>query len=208
MRKLISSILLILFLPSLLLAAEPYGLKWDILGMSLKKFKEKYHRDLPKDFSKGYKITPYCSDDYKDASNAPWELEAGIVTCQKLFPFESVESNKMETIAGVKVPYVAYQFIDGKLFSISSFFDHEGFGDIKEALLAKYGEPTTHKIKEYTNAFGAEYSGEDITWYNEVSYIELEERYLDLKTSGMHFGHIELIKELTKRIPSSRTDDL
>lgn len=207
MGKMLAVLTLVILLPTSILAAEPYELKGDMLGMDIKFFKEKYRRSVA-----GHnEDAPFCSDSNPNKRittllSEDWHYQAGIVNCRTTFPFESYRGAN-PTVSGVATDMLIYHFVDGKLFKITTRFKHGGFQDVRNALLAKYGK-SSDEIVEYKNRFGATFSGETKVWRNSVSSIELVERHGDLDSSVLFLKHKELDSVAKKRVPKPKAEDL
>jgi hypothetical protein len=203
------ALMLIIFLPSLLFAAEPYGLKGDTLGMDLKSFKKKYHRTV-----QGHNESlPWCSDyspkqEIKTTLSKAWHHEAGIVNCRINFPCEEREENHKLKVAGVATDVLIYHFIDKKLYMITAKFIHGGFDDVKNALLVRYGKPSTSELMHYQKSSGTKFPVENLLWDNKVSSIRINEMPEKPYFFNLTYQHRELIGIYDKRKPSSETDNL
>jgi len=68
------------------------------------------------------------------------------------------------SIAGVSAQYISYQFEDDHLASIMISTAGRVFYQLKDILIAKYGEPTNTSIEEYTNGYGAKFKGQKLRW--------------------------------------------
>ncbi|MDP7597656.1 MAG: hypothetical protein QGI68_19120, partial [Pseudomonadales bacterium] len=129
-----------------------------------------------------------------------------IETCRLAFPFERNRGPNRTTVAGVETELLVYHFIDDKLYRISAFFEQDGYSDVKRALSAKYGNPSSTNVHEYQNAYGATFSGESLSWHRGVSSIDFIERYS--KYSALFFKHAELDSEAALRRPPADISDL
>lgn len=189
-------------------ATDLYELKGDRLGMALSDFKAKYKRSV-----KGHnKSAPWCSDarprqEIITLLSKPYFANANIVNCRIAFPFESYRGNS-PTVAGVETSMYVHHFIDEKLFKITVIISHNGFFELKEALIAKYGKPSISDAQQYQNRMGARFSGDNVIWENDSSKIMLIERMGSLDTSALFYTHNELLSVAEKRKPSPSTDDL
>jgi len=192
--------------------AKPYDYKGDVLGaMTLKQFKKKYARNVP-----GHnENAPSCSDDNpKKIGSEPWHRKAKVVIGSVIFAFESAEHNEAKygknvpTIAGIKVKSQTYYFVDKKLARLSMYFPHDGFSDVKSALIKKFGEPDSVSIDKLQNAFGATFQRGMLMWDNGRSGITLEEYGYDIKNSLVIFYDNKLYALYLKRSPKPKTDDI
>jgi len=192
---------------------RPYELKGDRLGMTLQMFKAKYYREM----GQGENPAPFCSDrtPHIDICTLLYKAEyakAGIVHASTTFPYEAsgLRPNK-PTIAGVPAELFVYQFVDGKLYEITIFFDQADFDQVMEALKAKYGEPTRKNRQTYENAFGAKFDGDVVVWANAVSEIMIYERAGRTDQSLLIFTHKKLSETAADHMKTAikpRADDL
>ena len=181
-------------------AAKPFSLKGDQLGMSLEAFKTRHRRRF--NVGKQYEA-PFCSDQRskreREASpistlfEADWHPRGGIINARLTYPFEDRKENThTPTLAGTKVKIHIYEFVDGRMFGIRYYFPRDGFSRALVALVETYGDPARTEEREYQNGFGAKFIGKVCSWDNGVSTIALAERSFDLKTSSLRFEHKEL----------------
>jgi hypothetical protein len=209
MDKMLYALMFIVFLPPLLFAAEPYGLKGDTLGMDLKSFKKTHHRSV-----EGHnEDLPWCSDhspnqEIKTTLSKAWHHEANIVNCRTNFPCEEREDSRKLNVAGVATDILIYHFIDNKLFMITAGFKLDGIDDVRNALLAKYGKPSTSELTQYQKSSGAKFFVENLLWDNNVSSIRITARPENPDSFNLIYQHKELLGIYDKRKPSSKTDDL
>lgn len=118
---------------------EPFELKGDKLGMSLSEFKSKYAREIPGHSQRA----PFCSDiapgqRIPELYAEPWHSGAGIVHARPDHPFE----HNPPTLAGAKTDLLLYQFLDGKLYQITSLLPIDSHPLVAEGLRKKFGSPT------------------------------------------------------------------
>jgi hypothetical protein len=209
MGKILYALMLIFFLPSLIFAAEPFGLKGDTLGEDLKSFKKR-HRRLVQGHNEDL---PWCSDhrpnqEIKATLSKTWHHEARVVNCRTNFPCEEREGGKKLNVAGVATDKLIYHFIDNKLFMITASFKHDGFDDVKNTLLAKYGEPSTSELSQYQKSFGAQPPVKNLLWDNEVSSIRMNATPGNQDSFSLVYQHKKLLSIYDKRKPNYETDDL
>jgi hypothetical protein len=189
-------------------ANEPFDLKGDRLGMSLKEFKAKYTRKV-----EGHNESAPFSSETRPRQELPtllaesWHTDAGIVNCSITFPFEAFRGNA-PTIADVKTELLVHHFVDGKLYRITAWLPHDGYLKVKMGLIAKEGDPDREETSTYQNSFGATFTGESLTWTNAVSTITLTERFGRLDTSALVFEHRELAAMVHSRTPAPTDEDL
>lgn len=200
---------LFLLMPTLA-EAQPFDLKGDQLGMSLGEFKEKYNRVVKGSVTPA----PFCSSDRPGSDistllSESWFDKAGVVTCRTNFPFEEREhSGEAPTVAGVPTQILIYHFVDGRLFRITAWFEHENVQQVRAALIAKYGEAGRATPVEVQNRFGAKFKGTDFEWKRSGTSLELVEYFGSLETSSLVFVHDQLDALAESRRPGASTDDL
>jgi hypothetical protein len=169
----------------------PYELKGDRLGMSLDDFKAKYARKV------GSFQLPYTSESCAGQANTslrsePWHVAAGLVNARVDLPSEG----NPPTIAGVKTELMLYHFVDGLLYGITAYFDTEAFHIIRDALVAKYGTPTT-EVKDPM----------ELEWENPTSTVTLVRGMMrPKKASLLQLVHVELQEKAEARVPKRSAD--
>lgn len=192
------------------IAAEPFDLKGDRLGMLLTDFRAKYARTV-----QGHnEPAPFCSDTRPGKRIEPllseeWFQQAGIVTCRLNFLFEEVRrrpGDLQTTVANVQTKILVYHFVDDRLFRITVWLPHDGFADVKSAMVEKFGPPKSLTKEAYQNAFGAKFDGETLAWDNGSSAAMLAERLGDVKTSGLVLVHKQLNETAESRRPKKLQD--
>lgn len=172
---------------------EPYEIKGDQLGMSMADFKAKYARFTPD----GRQDLPICSDmpgyiGKSDLHGEAWHRKANIVHARVDNPLEE----NSPTVAGVKTDLFLYQFVDGHLFRISAWFATDLFHVVSEAVLNKFGKPTT-EVKQ----------PRQLIWENNVSKIELTRGTVHPRTySTLHLVHTQLMALAASRAPRASED--
>ncbi len=174
--------------------AAPYDIKGDVLGSSIDTFKAKY-RHVPKGDPS---VAPYCES-----------KGSGLDECQVYFRFEKIHAayrgETIETIANCPAD-LEYSFVDGTLWMIAGIFQQRDFQTVETAFVEKFGAPKTKTVKQYQNAFGAQFSGAVEEWDNGVSHIVLLERTEDLDNSGFSVTHTALSDIVKRRIPKPKSD--
>ena len=108
--------------------------------MTMADFKKKYARFTPD----GRQDLPICSDmpgyiGKSELHGEAWHRRANIIHARIDNPLEE----NSPTVAGVKTDLFLYQFVDGQLFRISAWFATDLFHLVSEAVLQKYGKPTS-----------------------------------------------------------------
>lgn len=82
------------------------------------------------------------------------------------------------TLADIKTKYyIRFEdYGDGLILNgITIHFDKSDYDTIKATIIEKYGEPSNRKEVKKSNAMGASWTGEELTWDNKISSILLEE---------------------------------
>ncbi|MBX3432834.1 MAG: hypothetical protein KF847_05915 [Pirellulales bacterium] len=170
----------------------PFELKGDRLGSTLDEFKAKYARKV------GSFQLPYCSDSTPGQAIEAlrverWYSAAGLVHGRIDLPSEG----DPPTIAGVKTELLLYQFVDGRLFRITAMFDTEECHLVREALVKKYGPPTSERQEPAAYA-----------WDNGVSALQLVRGAIrPRKPSLLHAVHHAYHRSAMGRAPQ-RSDDI
>jgi len=177
------------------LVSEPvFELKGDSLGMTLNEFKKKHAR---KTSGVGLPL-PWCSSDTPGQAIEPllieaWHSQCGIIHARVDLPAEK----KSPTVAGVKTDLLLYQFLDERLFRITTFFDTESFHMVREAIAKKHGPPSNETADPL-----------QFTWQSGVSSIHLVRGHVrPKKASLLHFVHNPLFEQMEQRTPD-HSDDL
>jgi hypothetical protein len=172
---------------------EPYEIKGDALGMTMTEFKDKYARFTPD----GRQDLPICSNmpgyiGKADLHTEAWHRKAGIIHARVDIPHEE----NSPTVAGVKTDLFLYQFVDDKLFRISAWFATDLFHLVSEAVLRKFGKPTS-ETKQPRELF----------WENNVARIILTRGTVHPRTySTLHLVQTELADLAASRAPNSSED--
>lgn len=176
---------------------QPYDLKGDRLGMSLSEFKRKHYREVD-----GHNETiPWCSDtrpgmDMDELLSKAWHSDAGIITCRLDFPFERRNGRAGLTVAGVETQLLIYEFVDQQLFEIDVAILNERFGEVCDALRAKYGSPA----KEENDKL--------LIWTNGASTIVAKKGGQRVGSSTLVFSHNKLSGLAESRKPGPAVHDL
>lgn len=188
---------------------SPFDLKGDALGMTLNEFKKKYFREV----GGGDKPAPYCSDRTTTTDNVmllqePWHRDAGIVTARKNYPWEEYRGKGTSTIAGVTVKLLVYFFVDGEMYQIVSWIPSNGYYEVREAFVAKYGEPNDRRVDKIQMRSGAFFDMESLNWSNGVSDIIMRQINGSLDTSLLQYIHRDLNFKAENRNPGPAVDDI
>ena len=172
---------------------QPYELKGDQLGMSLADFKQKYARFTVD----GRQDLPICSDQgwgvgKSELHSESWHRRAGIVHARVDHPSD----DNSPTVAGVKTDLLLYQFVDGKLFRIWAYFATDLFHVVSDAIVQKFGPPTSETKQP-----------RELTWENVVSRIVLTRGAVHPRTpSTLQFIHKQLVEAAESRMPHGAGD--
>lgn len=172
---------------------DPFEIKGDQLGMSMAEFKTKYARFTPD----GRQDLPICSDmpgyiGKADLHGEAWHRRANIVHARVDIPQEE----NSPTVAGVKTDLFLYQFVDGHLFRISAWFATDLFHVVSEAVLQKFGRPTSETKQP-----------RELVWENNVSKIVLTRGTVHPRTySTLHLVHKQLSDLAASRAPRASED--
>ncbi|MEN1681172.1 MAG: hypothetical protein AAGJ46_16415 [Planctomycetota bacterium] len=172
---------------------DVFNLKGDELGMSLGDFKRKHFRRVPG----SEKLAPLCSDEFPDQRiesllSEAWHTSAGIVHARIDLP----EEKAPPTVAGVPSELMIYQFLDGRLFQVSSFFGYDAFHPLSAALVNKFGTPVDEDKKPRASR-----------WWTLSSTIELVAGGIRPKTpTRLSYRHDDLLKEAARRQPAPHLD--
>jgi hypothetical protein len=172
---------------------DPYEIKGDWLGMTMADFKKKYARFTPD----GRQDLPICSDmpgyiGKSDLHGEAWHRRANIIHARVDNPLEE----NSPTVAGVKTDLFLYQFVDGQLFRISAWFATDLFHLVSEAVLQKYGKPTSESKQP-----------RELIWENNVSKIVLSRGTVHPRTySSLHLVHRQLMALAESRAPKASDD--
>ncbi len=163
---------------------KPYGLKGDILGMSLDDFKAKYR-------------TPFCV-----------ECGRGLVNCCPYLPIEIEEGEPPHTVAGVPTKSLMYSFVDRRLCMIIAEFDVEHTQMVYDTLAVRYGAPQS-KISKALAKHEIEHNDgrQSWSWENEVSSIDLSPGKRTEPTA-LYFTHCELYALVQGRQARAAVNDL
>ena len=88
-------------------------------------------------------------------------------------------------------------------------FSESSFEEVRDALLRKFGKPTSTASNQVQNAFGAKYVNETITWSRSDGTQLLVTRYAgNRERSSVYFSSIEDRKLLGDTRPNERAKDL
>jgi predicted Zn finger-like uncharacterized protein len=173
-------------------ASQLHSLKGDVLGMRLEDFKKKYHRKS----TIGVTL-PWCSDAtpkqlHRELLSEAWHHRAGIVHARVDFPAEQ----NSPTIGSVKTNLLLYQFLDGRLFRITAFFDTDWLHMVREAIEGKYGPPT-QEVKDPL----------ELHWDNGITALQLIRGSIrPKKASLLHCVHHQWLKIMKKRSETMASD--
>jgi hypothetical protein len=109
---------------------------------------------------------------------------------------ELPSENNSPTLAGVKTEMFLYHFVDGLLFRITVLFDTEAFHLVRDAMVEKYGPPTS-EIKDPM----------ELAWENAPSSLRLVRGTMRPKRwSTVLAVHNELQLMADERLPDRGSD--
>jgi hypothetical protein len=111
----------------------------------------------------------------------------------------SLQSNKTETIAGVEAR-ISLGLADKKLKMINISFSERGFREVSEALIQKYGNPSSDKTETVQNGMGASFDNRVISWDNGASTITTSQRASKVDKSSVMF----ILNEVLDKFPEQK----
>lgn len=106
--------------------------------------------------------------------------------------------NLKESIAGVEVQGIDLQFFNERLSRIAVHVSERNFGDVVQALVAKYGAPR-QSTETLQNRMGATFEGAVYTWKRERSVVRAEQYYGSLTDSVVVWVADAYIAEFARR---------
>lgn len=194
--------------PVPVLGAEDLSIKGNRLGLSLEQFKQKYERAVQGDS----RMAPFCSDSLPGKAIStllaePWHAGVGIVTCSTHFLFEA-HRGVVPTLAGQTTDMFVYHFLDGRLFRVTIFFNHDGFVAVRSAFQAKYGPPDRQSTNVLENRMSAKFESENVVWDDGVANLSLVERIGKIDRSGLVLVDPFMEASVNAMGPAPRTDDI
>ena len=154
-------------------AAQSFDFKGNGLGMSLTEFKRanktgvvlmnsgplKWNGAQNKKFDRNVSL-PLCTDEVNVFPGSSIPIVQDEVLCNTAPG--TVEEGRL--VLGEPITAVYYRFYKGKLYDIALVFDVRRFQEIVAAFREKYGTPTRVGSTAYQNAYGASWTGEEVTW--------------------------------------------
>jgi hypothetical protein len=91
----------------------------------------------------------------------------------------------------------------GQFFRFLASFPEGNFPDIRSALIARLGPPTSHREGTVQNRFGANFDQEVLTWEGKDTRTELRRRSSDITTSALDSIFLPLAKNLPSPKPNA-----
>jgi hypothetical protein len=194
--------------------AEPFSLKDDVLGESLDAWRAK-HRHVASTYQGNDEYAPMCSDTSpRNTTIKPTRTQSGQVNCELYYPYQQ----KVVTIANVAadIQFTFNTSTDGHeagngLWRIHARFDSGDFRQVKDAMVARWGQPQQSNTERLQNAFGAVFEGERLVWDNDESQMMLTEFAGSRDRSSLRLLHKALYSEYEKRgenVPNPNAGDL
>ena len=187
----------------------PYGLKEYRLGMSLDDFTKLTPAGL-----EPTKVKAVCSCDAGQTVEVITDTEktAKVIQCglwQKgPAATDTVSDPQPITVAGIKcTPDFKFIEDDGifRLYEISVSFFSSNFADMKSALVAKYGEPTSQKVEKVRTEMGNIFPLTNLIWDNGISKIRLSNADgNNVGRAKLRYLHRVLFLAYSKRVNESR----
>jgi hypothetical protein len=197
-------------------APEPYDIKGDRLGMSMKDFTAKHP-------------APTCKHGYPEPLLfLPGDDAAvGVVACypgpgsdipgmlagtKDAYIRAQVEQFKHPgtlplnvTIANLPLVGLAFHFYKDRLFRIMVTFKSDDYSTMKTAFTEKFGPPVVTP-GEVQNRLGAKFDAEESRWSNGVSAIIIKHRVADTETASVLVVLSAIQKEVEEAKPSPKKD--
>lgn len=185
---------------------EPYRIKNDVLGESLTAYKNN-NQPVPTHRYDGQPNLAFLDKPVVDctlkvgAEGLSTDQTTGVQSCL------TVSSGRM-SYADLTVHYKRVSFLHDRLFNLEYAMHHNGYScadsecgklGLREALVAKFGQPSSIQKEQLQNRLGAQFLGETLIWKNGVSTIVLKEYVGDLDSSAVYFSLDELQKEVDQK---------
>ena len=104
-----------------------------------------------------------------------------------------------ETIAGAPIQFMVLFFFDDVLSSIAIREDEKYFNQIRDAMIEKYGKPTSENNEPIQNRAGASFDNSILEWDNSVSKIQLKRRSGKIDASSIVYSSKSGLAESGKR---------
>jgi len=222
------------FCPGLVLAqSEPFALRQDSIGESLEQFRANNATMIA---GKTYPLcsgdagpaqerpqVPSYSSNYKQFQSQMAAYDAAVAeydrhwdSMQLVLDASAHEFGEdIECVIGpgfggtiASAPgHLFYHFKSGKLDLINGDFDSADFATVRDAVIAKYGSPTSAEESKYTNRLGAHFSGETVRWLRSDSQIILDQIGTKIDESSILIANPETIRSVAaKRADNAMAD--
>lgn len=149
-----------------------------------------------------YKGVSFGAD--KDALREAFE-QGTIFTCSTVENDEECTMDRT-TYAGVQVPQATVNFLNGGFSAIKVTFDPRGFEIVAEALVGKYGKPTSDTRSTVRNRLGAAFQQRELVWRRPDGLLTAARYSVNLDAghviieSNVYLAHMKnKLNEMTKK---------
>lgn len=195
-------LLVVAFAALCLAQTAALDLKGDHIGLMLDQFRS-LHRQTYHTYD-GQQTTrqPECTGD-SIGPQGPLEIsdaeeKAGVIRC---------ELQEGQTLANVPLTGAIYEFQHSRMYSMKAIFERaSGFDSVRDAMERKFGQETAGRVAEYSNLFGAKFSGRVLVWRRGNATLLLVER-VGLDDSGLYLYDDTIVRQL-KRSTAPKTPDI
>lgn len=127
-------------------------------------------------------------------SSQGWRCEA-----KQALGADTICFTTQETIAGTKVQLVMAYLKESRLIALNVMFDQKNFGQVRDALIAKYGKPDTAETTTVSNRAGTKFGSEELSWLDpDNTKMRVSERAGKIDTSVVFITSPEL-QEASKK---------
>ena len=185
---------------------EPYRIKNDVLGESLTAYKNN-NQPVPTHRYDGQPNLAFLDKPVVDCTLKVGAegLYYGSNNRCSIVPYSQQRQNDY---ADLTVHYKRVSFLHDRLFNLEYAMHHNGYScadsecgklGLREALVAKFGQPSSNYRKNNSKTGGGTIRGETLIWKNGVSTIVLKEYVGDLDSSAVYFSLDELQKEVDQK---------
>lgn len=95
---------------------------------------------------------------------------------------------------------------DGKmrLYTMQAMFYSEDWDQMREALVAKFGQPTSSGSESVQNRMGAQFENDSALWESDASSLLIEKYYGDLDSSVLVLNHVPYRKLAEQHKPENK----
>ena len=116
-------------------------------------------------------------------------------------------------------PNIVYSFVlangtdpnGAVLFRIEATFPERDFDEVRDAFVAKYGEPNSRRTAQLENRAGATFASDELTWRDGTGYVLLRQRAgrIDRSAASMtHKGYADIAIDRAREANRGRAKDL